>query len=605
MNGWQNSVSSFVVWLSFLMVGGVFSLATVGLWFWSSLAVFLLATVTTFFLVRPTFFSLPQPSFARGLQLMSILLLHGSLAYSVIAARTDAPIFSVWHVLPWTHIAMYAATTALTFWYAWSGILPRIAIGLWVFTTASVFALLLPHGFGFDPFLHRAAVQAIVAEGTLSPLRPLYVGQYALYVVVSHVAGLSPLLLDRFLVALLWSCTAACAVGRNSFQDRPWAILALGIIAVFFWSFTVPIHLALAIAAAWIVFRIPALWADFFVTAALILLHPMIGVPFSGYMLGSWLRWSVARTVAVSVIMTAGVFLSYAYIQGGSVVLSVSEGFRAIFWSPYLLTDLASLPWYKAAGYGIYRYLWIPGIVLSLFVWRTASRQAHILWQWAFGFTILALFLASTTRFSDIISFEQFEFARRYLSIAKLFWVLGVAFAVPSRWWIGVFLVPLSTLGFWLSYPDLNAYQRFLSRNVTAEDYLAVATAEAVLPGGIVLSDQMLSAAALEKYGFRQLAGTDLYPLRYALPTGGWLYAQYFSLMTGQQTLENVAQTLSAQGVDTWILYIHTSWLPTRSLAEALVNQERIFMGINTDGYKISCHTLRVCHSPLLQKPGP
>ena len=66
----------------------------------------------------------------------------------------------------------------------------------------SVSAIVYVVGFGFDPFLHRAAEQALVDTGVVEPVRLLYSGQYTLTAALHHLTAWPIKLIDIWMVPI-------------------------------------------------------------------------------------------------------------------------------------------------------------------------------------------------------------------------------------------------------------------------------------------------------------------------------------------------------------------------------------------------------------------
>lgn len=602
-----------LVWAALAGLLGLLMVATVGLGFVTSGLSVAGGLLGAYFLNGWPRVRLPEfkLSLMDGALIGSMLFIHLALAWSVIEGRVEGPVYSPWHHLPTSHIWMYGLMTVYSIFLLWQQRVVVLVAGLWMWSTASLAALFYPLGFGFDPFLHRAAAEAIWIDGTISPLRPLYVGQYVWYVEAGHLLGVKFLWLDRFLLPL----GSAIALGRWAYlmrADKRVALLPMiGLIPTFFWMFTVPVHLAFLVAMLTVLWwprarSVKSLGQLLVVGLMIFLIHPMIGIPFLVVVGGWYFNWSGVVMAGGAVTLTYLAFIIFAWQQGGGFEISVEAGLAGLFYSPYEVANLAEVPWLTRFFYS-WQYVMGYGWWLLL-CWAISQKKREenrwLLWL-SVGAALLAVLIATTLKFADIISFEQLEFARRYVVLAQILLVLYVIQIISPKIIYAMLMVPFVIAGFWLSYPQLNAYARFLSRNVTSEDYVLVRTIEGRAPGGVVLSDQLVSAAALDEFGFSALTGADGMSLRYALPTGGWLYDQYFQVMTGRLLMSELSAKLAEAGVNEFVFVVHDSWPVSEETFRELQRAERIFMGISSSAYLVSCHTFAICPLRPLPEPVP
>ena len=201
-------------------------------------------------------------------------------------ARTDVALSSPWLVLSPAIFALFAATT-----FAGMMSRSRVAAVFHFFTAFSIATVVFRIGFGFDPFVHRAAETALAAVGHIDPKTPLYAGQYAVVATLHRLLGISVDALDKWLVPLLAS-TLVPILGIAGLRDgwglsdeaaRRWIYLFL--VAPFAaMTFTVPYNLTVVLFAIvvylWPLCRDRRVAIGLSIVAAWsVLCHPLLGVP--------------------------------------------------------------------------------------------------------------------------------------------------------------------------------------------------------------------------------------------------------------------------------------------------------------------------------------
>ena len=145
------------------------------------------------------------------LTIMITLLTQGAIFAILIKQQTDAAISSPWPSLPSTIFILFGLSTFLLLILG-DPLAHKIHQWLWavqLFLSFSVSAIVYKLGFGFDPFIHQAAIQHIVTHGDIQLPSILYAGQYALEATISKLTTLSVIPLDTFLIPVATALFAA------------------------------------------------------------------------------------------------------------------------------------------------------------------------------------------------------------------------------------------------------------------------------------------------------------------------------------------------------------------------------------------------------------
>ncbi len=481
-------------------------------------------------------------------------------------ARTDIPLVSPWNLFglePFMLLTV-ALIAAMLCAAEREDDLPLFVWMLVAFSMLSVSAIVYAVGFGFDPFLHRAAEVALVHTGVVEPVRLLYSGQYVFVAAVHHLTGWPIKLIDMWLVpvlASLWLPVIASlgferGWGVSRSASRMWWVGILVIpfmLATFTVPFTVSYVFFLGVMVAYPYFLRASLLQFVTVLFALLgvaLFHPLLSVPLGIFLLGGRLMyWCKNRwTRMLAAIGTMGMIgwsvpmMLALSGQGGSGVWERSRltthigNFVRLFLSPYW-DPYPYIPWMLDALYE-YRY-WMPMMasvlaILCVLLIRSLRTKALLHLTFCVGMLLSILGASTLFVFEGIIEHEQGEFALRLLQCLFTF-ALPPLVVLWARWHRVVFLrvvmvALLVVIAWFFSYPQYNLKYPFFSPSVSAADVRAVHEIDALSAGApyLVLSHQLMSAAAIQEFGF-----IHTYPfensqiLWYAIPTGGPLYALY------------------------------------------------------------------------------
>jgi hypothetical protein len=513
------------------------------------------------------------------------VVLDGLIIGLCLQARTSAPIVSPWDLLPGWIFAIFALATALL--ALGTRFIPRhVQTTLFVFHAIAawgVAAIVYRLGFGFDPFIHQAAEQHLVTHGSISLQTPLYIGQYSLVWLLQKVSHLSVIQIDRWLVPIL-------SLGLIPLLQRTHRLLplALFLLPVSAFSFTIPFHLALLLFICAICLSQSSVRTHsfFFLGAcavATILIHPLIGIPCLVFVLGVFLgktRWEKFAPFIPALgipLGLLGAMASYAALQHASLHLptlgSIQASLTALFGTPYQLST-------TAIGLSfVYIFLSFWPLIFGLLGLQENLRE-QTPWKkyrlaTALGLFTAAIILACFIRLPDIIAHEQFEFPLRLLHVAPFLLLPDVALflerllpgktkqkyiiAVGSALAIGV----IAASQWFGSYPQQNEISPRYAPSVSEYEYAALAWIEEQRDGKpfVVLSHQMLAAAALQQKGFDQTITTCYGThLSYAIPTGGALYQDFLAVTRSTQLEETLKRVKACYGDASLFIVLPRYW---------------------------------------------
>ncbi len=482
------------------------------------------------------------------------------------------------------------------------------------FVTVSVVAILYPLGYGFDAFIHRATEQWIVDNGFILPKTPYYIGQYSLVAYLAHILSLPVRLLDIFLLPVLSSLLLPAVVissiekiTKSSFALSSQLFWVLGMIPFFYFHLTTPHTLVVLFTLILVFFMcLPAPqrpnWILWLISATAVATHALIGVPllcivffftlheykwFSSskkkYTLLLFVLLS-ALTLVLPLLFTANALRIHAPLPELHNPFAKIKDFVELFQRPYWY-ETKIIPFLEPLY--IFERLLIPGLIflaaLGLFVSKKQKNfSLHIfLWTVFVGFILSSFALRTTITFPDVIAYEQKDYPIRLLKVSILFLIPSVVVALHflidtlqkiklvQKFSFAWSKIAIGTAAFlltavlYLSYPQNNAKVHFPGFHVTLADHKAVEFIHARHSdyNYIVLANQLVSVAALEKYSFAKYFQTPAGELfYYAIPTGGKLYDFYYSMIYKGQKREYMDAAMDLVGVKTAYFVVDSYW---------------------------------------------
>jgi hypothetical protein len=523
---------------------------------------------------------------ARGEPYLVVLplvyILAGVALIILYRAGTTDAINSPWIRIPtlfWVAFVLMCAASAAILIRAKNHLtdflaaLPVIAVAL------SVAALVYKIGYGFDPFIHRAAEQFILNHGSILPKTPYYAGQYALVAIIAAITRLPVLYIDIWLLPVLASLGVISALifsGVKTGKNAGHLLLAtLAMLPFSFFINTTPFGLACLYVFMASIFALSqsdyktirlVIWI--FAVAALIT-HPIAGVP--AIILAT--LFSIKNRIARLVVMAVGAI--------GVPILFLFEGAKLIF-NPRNILALP-LPFempltrFHPLGDLVYATGAIgAALIVIFFLVALVKKQpaAKTSGLAALAAIAGALITATTIDFSYLPAEEQAGYPARLLVIALLILVPVAASAFsdflkkilvrPLYATITLFfLVFLISGNVYLSYPRSDAYVLGKGWSVSAADLNAVAAIakDAGNEPYIVLASEPVSAAALDKFGFFKYfktSGGDIFA--YPIPLGGDLYKFYLKMIYDSTSAATMRQAMALAGVKRGYFVMNPYW---------------------------------------------
>ncbi|MBI2485298.1 hypothetical protein HYW18_04105 [Candidatus Uhrbacteria bacterium] len=601
---WQTAIGS-VLLLSALMVAGttLYYVAFLPEELWvvlvllTPVAVWLLhphypASLSEFWKSRPHAVARPLLlSVAAGIAfLVGLFLLVGNVEIldAVRSPWERVPLVVFWLfgllALILSTLCFYGRSRALTF--------PLVVTSL--FLVLAVAILVYPLGFGFDSFLHRATESHIAQFGSIDPKPLYYIGQYVLVLFTSSAFSLSLPLVDRLLVPVLAALLIPAAwyfasgtLGKNK-RGSFFSLIGVFLLPLSGWIVTTPQGLANLWTLLLILLSLPYLSTReglglrplALLTAAALAIHPLAGIPALLYLAlviahvhsSKKVLWLVALGGSVSLpiifaINSAISGLPMRFDLSAVSPLSWLDSMRLnlVFQSGYdILLDVV----YLFSANHLLLFLLIGGWMLwSLRHAMPASLRLPAIM--AGVMLINYLFLSSAVEFSFLIDYERSNYANRLLVLVFFFlapylllflsrtWERVANGPVVSRAFLCIIVASLLTSQFYLTYPRRDNYETSHGFNTSVADVAAVEYIHENAPTDyLVLSNQQVAAAAVERYGFLRYYDDAFY---YPIPTGGEMY-QKFLAMNERPTREIMLEAMQKASVYTAYYVVDNYW---------------------------------------------
>lgn len=587
---WAKTVLGFLFLNTYLIIAGSIFYYLTGLHNWNIFIILLLPPLTTFnqqlTISSQQKIRFPKFSFLSLLLILLLLLLLLILTFH----RSSSALVSPWQTIPSYFFVCYFLLALVLFYKI---IKKPENCGLFVFLftllSAAVALIIYKIGYGFDPFVHRAAEKIIFNDGAVLPKTPYYIGQYSLVIFFTKLFSLNFSFFDKILAPLLGSilipAVAYLALIKNNFsKSGAWfsAVFA-GLLTLFSFFFTTPQHLAniflvCFVFLAFVFKNNKFLWLLALATA---FIHPLAGIPTLTFCLFLSL-WQKNKTISFILLVLSVVAVPLAFFLASLVLPNFQLSFHwqnlrellvsaknAVFYLPFQ-SFLHSLYLLKILFYPLV-------IILAFFGWWKFRKEKF---TWFFPIASLILLINALAlklfTFQSVIAYEQNIFPLRLVHCAYFF-VLPLVlislvhiFEISTKTKKGIILLLIgasfcTVSVLYLVYPRYDIIDKNKGFAVSAEDLTAVRLIEGLGANKnyVVLANQSTSAATLQEFGFKKYYNGIFY---YPLPTSSPLYKIYLSITYQGIKPELINEAKKITGADTIFIIFTDYWTNFKKL---------------------------------------
>lgn len=558
---------------------------------------------------------------AAALLLLCVFLLLTLYARNTV---TDA-VRSAWPLLPEAILGVFFVGALLLSGLLYRGreralTLPLTSIFLFAFLALAL--VVFPLGYGFDAFIHKTTELYIAEFGTITPKPFYYIGQYVLVLLAQHVFFIPVEIADSLLVPLLTAALLPMAwygAAAHLAQERKFAAASvLGLFLLPLGSFIVTTPQGLA--NLWILLTLlaaipllvkkeaPNRFVLLLGALATLLIHPIAGIPLllfalliairhhriPFWVLGALGSIALPASFVLNSLRTSGTLgIDFSTMTPGTLFGAL--GFNLFLENRFNpLLDFAYI--YGFNAFLLLLFLAVFGMIIAH---KHLKESLQPILLMAVILVINYLILATAVDFSFLIDYERQNYAARLIPILAFFLspFLIIALArffegfrkqpVVLRGGALILLAAIMTSAFYLTYPREDAYERHAGFNVSQSDINAVFRTDDLAGEKpyLVLANQSVSAAAIQKLGFKAYYG-DLF--FYPIPTGGELY-QLFLEMNDRPSRETAFAALDlanlrcgdCEEVRTVFYLVNDYWHQAPRIVETAKNSADSWIAIN------------------------
>jgi hypothetical protein len=605
----------------------IFSAATYyfySLNFWGLIIAIILSIISLIVLNKRRLITISEPAaqeLKTGLTRQQIplitiiyLILLAAAFLELIQARSGRPLISPWEVTSGRFFCFYAlASLTLIITLAQKNIAGRLKLLLTsahYFLSLAVAVIVYRVGYGFDPFIHQAAMEIINQKGVILPKTPYYLGEYGLIVALHKFLGVSIYTLNKFLVPLAAAWLLPQAIYRLfttlGMEDKKNdSVNFLGTFFALCLSF--PLFIVSTPQNFSYIFVILAITSGLsrkhqtetlIFSAAAAAIHPLSGIPVL-----IWSAWLIFKTHFQHLKTKTKKIISALILSGGAILLPlalfITSGGKAInlkfnltiiseaLGGIFNLMAAGSENWLLNLNYFIfynYKLLIVVLIIAGLIIFQQkkelllSENKKHV-FRGILSISaslIVAFVLSTQISFGKVIAYEQDGYSRRIITIVAIFFLPFIALVInwlitkisaqkeiPVKFiWliIGILFISISLYS---AYPRFDKYFNSRGYSTSTFDLETVQKIDSETKKDyLVLANQQVSAGALNLLGFdhyfKSPSNEDIY--FYPIPTGGTLYQYFLSMVYKSPDRKTMLDAMDVAGTDEAYLVINKYW---------------------------------------------
>ena len=405
-----------------------------------------------------------------------------------------------------------------------------------LFLQVSLAAIVYVHGYGFDPFLHEAAIRTIQETGTLLPKTPYYIGAYGLVAFLSWTTTLSVNTILHWLGPVTFAILPPLTLATTPFfQTAPRrgthavaGFLGLSLVPISMYLMTTPQGLVYVLALVTILLSFEQnanqrFWRQLPFVVIALSIHPFLSLSLAAYSAFQWLltnttllarisRWAL---VAANIFIYPVLLLVAGYQQTRAWTVSLQSPFSFLklpqtheYYHP--ATDL-----FFATGVWYIPLLWMIALWAIVITYKRRSRLFFVSTTFA-AVHLASFFLLLIIRPSGLLNdLNYLELIRRVLDLSWLFLLplvleafeVGIAairkersILVGSSAVVTILLLIAARL--YTTYPVRTDYLYTRGFQRTSDDVSTVELVSQTNGSYVVLGHQPLAAEAIRARGF-------------------------------------------------------------------------------------------------------
>lgn len=553
------------------------------------------------------------PLFYYILYFLTILI----ISYLLLEAISAKALISPWQVLDYRFFIIYTILVFLSlysFYKKYQGY--NLALIILYLLSFSVALIVYKIGYGFDPFIHQASMEAIDNLGKIYPKNLYYNGYYSIVLIIHDILQVSIETVNKFMVPIISALSLPIVLNiflKHYFTKHKSSLISALLLVLPFSIFIIstPQNLSYLFLILSLLLGTTLKRKYIYLSASLSLasffIHPLAGIP-------ALIFWTLTfiyvnrdkiKMWQYKTLLILGTLASMVSIPLGFVVMGQSS-----FNLNFSNIELFSLFWPSGESlwlnfgyfYGFNTFIFISILIFfGLIVWLKNYKNSPRIFVLTnvLGLSFfLSYLLSQGLNFEHLIAYERDYYRQRILINSIIFFLpmiiinfkyLLSKLSLTDKYFKVSALIIASLLicaSLYYSYPRHDNFYNSRGYSLSTQDVETVKYIEENNENDdyIVLANQQVSLAALKTYGFKKYYQNNIF--YYPIPTSGKLYKYYLDMVYEGPSKDTIKKARDLTGAETVYFVINKYWWASpKIIDEASLIADEEFKLFNSDVY--------------------
>lgn len=526
------------------------------------------------------------------------------LFYELLINKTTNSIISPWQLISTPFFIAYFLVIFLTFLLITINNKTHYLLFIIYFLSFSLNSFLYQVGYGFDPFIHEAALKKILNSGLIEPKSPYYIGEYSLAIFLYKLTPLSLSVINKFLVpalaAIFIPSSLFVALKSLKYPNKYLIIILFLILPFSYFTFTTPQSLGYLFIILLIIYSLLIhstknnnyLYLTSALSLACLVTHPMAGIPAVLFSLILFIQDSHYKH---KLIFNKFAYLILLFIIPTIFILTSTNttsffNFSNVSNSFINFIQTIHIPQKESIilnfAYLYNNFIQVITLLLAALGFYINKKNKYPIPSIYLKFSLLLFFsyiLTNSLNFNYLIQYERYNYANRLLLISHFFlipYLLTCFNEIIKKILqkntltkiIFTFIASILILSsLYISHPRYDNYFNSRGYSTGNLDIQAVEWIhqDAGNQNYIVLANQQVSAASLHQFGFNKyykINNEEIF--YYPIPTGGKLYQYYLSMVYDKPTKQTISNAMLLTNTNISYFVLNKYWWGFNKLAE-------------------------------------
>jgi hypothetical protein len=536
------------------------------------------------------------------------------IIYLLLKARSSDALISPWQILDYKFFISYTILALLSlysFYKKYQGY--NLALIILYLISFSIAIIVYKIGYGFDPFIHQASMEAIDNLGKIYPKRLYYNGYYSIVLILHDILQISIETINKFIVPIMSALSLPIAINiflKHYFTKHKNSLITALLLMIPFSIFIIStpqnlaylfLILSLSLGAT---LKRKYLYLSGFLSLASFFIHPLAGIP-------ALIFWTLIFIYTNKDKIKIWQYKTLLILGSLASIISIPLGFILMGQSSFNLnfTNIEQFNMFWPSGeslwlnfsylYAFNTFIFILILILfGLIIWiknYKNSPKIFILTNILAVSFFLSYILSQGLNFEYLINYERDYYRQRILINSIIFSLpmiiisfkyLLTKLTLTDKYFKFSALIIASLLicaSLYYSYPRYDNFYNSRGYSLSAQDIKTVKLIDEISnhDNYVVLANQQVSLAALKTFGFKKYFKNNIF--YYPIPTSGELYKYYLDMVYKGPSEEIINKTRNLTGAKTIYFVINKYWWASPKIideASLIANEEyKLFNG--------------------------